>query len=256
MKNEEKFERVRSLMVEISTPNMDPAERIKKCKDAASILGVDIFGLIRRLSSERINGESIEDTFIRVCRNGLSFIYDSFYRMNHIFFLFFILFLLPSYSEAQEVECEGPPNLCEEIRDLKEAISKQKSIQKDKETEVKIKTEIKEEKENEVVGSIAFATTLAIVLRITVSILKSWKGMFKTSKSKAYLRLSLVVAGFATFVLTNVGFGLPWWQSLILAGGGPGAMTVHEILKIFSVLKGEKQYDEIDPDGDPTSENL
>ncbi len=172
------------------------------------------------------------------------------------FFVFFFVLLLSSSSKAQAQECDGSPEICAEVISLRNSINKVKELEKKniKEAEIKASEEENQKNEEKAIKAIAYAGAMAVALRILVSVLKSWKGYFQTDTQKAYLRLVLVLAGFATFVLSNFGFGLSWWQALILSGGGPGAMMVHELSKIALVLKGQKKYSEIDPDGDPSTE--
>lgn len=147
--------------------------------------------------------------------------------------------------------------MCAHIADLQKSLENQKEVAEKAEASksgaVQEEAKKKEAEAGDDAGRmIAFAAMSAVVLKLVISTLTSWKGYFKGDLAKAWLKVALVVFGFLVFVATNLGFGIPWWQALILAGGGPGSILVHEIGKLVPVLRGQKKYHEIDPDGDPT----
>lgn len=168
------------------------------------------------------------------------------------------LAILPSSSSAQvsEQKCLGDPQMCAQILELQKDLQVQKDLaakaHSDKGDAIK---NHEQQTSDKAAKAIAFAATLAVILKIIISLLTSWKGYFKSDKAKAWLKFSLVLCGFGVFLSTNLGFGIPWWQSLILAGGGPGSILVHELVKLWPVFRGEKKYIEVDPDGDPTNED-
>lgn len=174
-------------------------------------------------------------------------------------------------QSAPAKKCEGPKELCAQIFELQEKLEAAKKLDEKKDDKKEVdKAQIGElegklsaqtalvdqkeaEKKTEVVKSqqkdaenvarmIAFAAVLAIALKTLVSVLQSWKGFFTTDKQKAWLKIATLVVGFLAFLLTNIGFGIPWWQAIILAGGGPGAIMVHELTKMIPVLLGKKKY--------------
>lgn len=162
------------------------------------------------------------------------------------------LSISPTVS-AQEKKCEGPAQLCQEISELQNQLENQKSLRQaaeSKETEevskarVEAKKEDDHEKEERMKKVIGLAALMAVVLKLLISSLNSWKGYFTTDKQKAWLKVSLVGVGFITFLLTNIGYGIPWWQALILAGGGPASIAVHEVTKLVPVLRGKKKLAE------------
>ena len=153
---------------------------------------------------------------------------------------------------AQEQKCEGPAELCAQIMDLRSQLAAQKNLTARKEEE---KTEVVQVKDNEKVQAvqtearnmaatstrmIAFAALFAVVLKLAISVLKSWKTYFTSDKGKAWLKITTLAMGLGALLLTNVGLGLPFWQSLIIAGGGPGAMVIHDIVDLIPVLLGKK----------------
>lgn len=181
------------------------------------------------------------------------------------------ILLVPVAAFAQpapEQKCEGPAELCAQVLDLKgkldaqKALTDQKGAEKDtakaETTTVVLKSQQKDA-EN-VARMIALAAILAIALKTLVSVLQSWKGFFTTDKQKAWLKIATLVVGFLAFLLTNIGFGIPWWQAIILAGGGPGAIMVHELTKMIPVLLGKKKYESKSepppPDGEKKEEEL
>lgn len=140
-----------------------------------------------------------------------------------------------SYAQAA-TGCEGPPELCAQIADLQAKLVVQKAAAA-KDTAAELENEKKSQ--DRTVKLIAAAGTMAAVLKVLLSLLGSWKDFFKTTKGQAWIRVITLAVGLIAFVLSNIGFGIPWWQALILAGGGPGAIIVHELLKLLPALKGE-----------------
>lgn len=182
----------------------------------------------------------------------------------------FLLALVAPVASAQDKQkCEGPPDLCAQILELKAKLDAQKaekdkvSAEKDTATAEKdkavtekgvAKLEAEKKDAENVARMLAFAAILAILLKSLVSALQSWKGFFTTDKQKAWLKIITLVVGFVAFLLSNIGFGIPWWQSMILAGGGPGAILVHELMKPIPVLMGKKKYESKSEPPAPTDE--
>ncbi len=154
-------------------------------------------------------------------------------------------------SYAQPKQCEGPPELCAQIIELQGKLEVQKAVSDKKDVE-KSKVQLEEEKKDaeNVARMLALAAVMAILLKSLVSALQAWKGFFTTDKQKAWLKVITLVIGFVAFLLSNIGFGIPWWQSVILAGGGPGAILVHELMKLIPVLLGKKKLDEVEKKSD------
>lgn len=186
-------------------------------------------------------------------------------------------------QSAPAKKCEGPKELCAQVLELQEKLKAQEALSEKKDDKKDVdKAQIGEleskltaqtalvdqkeaEKKTEVVKSqqkdaenvarmIALAAVLAIALKTLVSVLQSWKGFFTTDKQKAWLKIATLVIGFLAFLLTNIGFGIPWWQAIILAGGGPGAIMVHELTKMIPVLLGKKKYESKSDPPAPTDE--
>lgn len=173
------------------------------------------------------------------------------------------MFFIGSVASAQHRKCEGPAELCQEISDLQDQLENQKSLRKaveDKEV-VEVSTARREgkrdddhEKEERMKKVIGLAALMAVVLKLAISSLNAWKGYFNTDKQKAWLKISVVGVGFIVFLLTNIGYGIPWWQALILAGGGPASLTIHEIVKLIPVVTGKKKLVEAEKECHDASE--
>lgn len=157
---------------------------------------------------------------------------------------------------APEVKgCDGPSALCEQIRTLNQRVVELNDA-KAKGDQVVSATRIEEQKKNDnrMAKVIAIAGALAVVLKMILSALASWKDYFKTDKGKAWLKAFTIVVGLLAFVAGNVGMGIPFWQALVLAGGGPGAMAVHSLMQIIPAMKGEaKMPPSMPPPADKTS---
>lgn len=162
-------------------------------------------------------------------------------------------------SIAQESKCSGPVDLCNQIFELRAKLEAQEKLVSTKNQEIQTKetekTQAVETKETEKVQAIqtevkttannatrliAFAALFAVILKLAISVVKSWKSYFTSDKGRAWLKISTLAMGLAALLLTNIGFGLPFWQSLIVAGGGPGAMVIHDIVGLIPVLLGKK----------------
>lgn len=162
---------------------------------------------------------------------------------------FLVSLTWPVIAAAQEAQkCEGPQELCAQVLDLKAKLDKQRELtdKKEEEKSVEKRAAVEETKKKDgekAAVSIAVAASMAVILKLIVSMLQSWKGYFTTDKQKAGLKIGILVVGFVAFLLTNRGLGMDWWQAVIIAGGGPGAMLVHDLQKLIPVLFGKKKYE-------------
>lgn len=176
------------------------------------------------------------------------------------------LIAFPSPAMAQDgedaaMECDGPPELCDQVRELQEALAHREQLQEAEKMAAeqdlgdearKVRAAEKKKEEERMAKVIATAAILAVILRMLLNVLPSWKHYFESDKGKAWLKVITLVVGFVAFIAGNIGFGLPWWQALIVAGGGPGAMTVHSLIKLWPVLTGKAKYTE---EENPESKN-
>lgn len=162
-------------------------------------------------------------------------------------------FLYLPTASAQPSGCEGPPELCQQVLDLnkklaeQQAVSEKYAMEADKKASLAT-TDERKKNEERTAKIIAGAAVLAVILKGLLSMLRSWKSYFKTEKGKAWVRVITILVGAGAFVAANVGMGLPWWQALILAGGGPGAIWFHEMTDLVLYLLGKKKSPPPDPD--------
>jgi hypothetical protein len=160
-----------------------------------------------------------------------------------------IAFFVAPIVLAAPTGCDGPPELCQQVKDLTAKLQAEQAAKaaviKDEGKQVAVAVVKDDQKKSDRTAKlIAMAGTLAVGLKILLSVLDQWKGYFTSIKGKAVLKLITVGVGFLAFMATNIGFGLPVWQALILAGGGPGALLVHDIMEIIPALNGKKQQKE------------
>jgi len=106
--------------------------------------------------------------------------------------------------------------------------------------------------------AVAIAGAISVALKMLLNMIKKWKVFAKTDKQKIIIKMITLGVGVLALITTNVGMGLPLWQSLIIAGGGPGAMAFHDIYELMLVLLGKKKYSEVKkeletPDDGPPS---
>jgi hypothetical protein len=163
--------------------------------------------------------------------------------------------LVPAAAFAQAAKCDGPPELCAQILDLRGKLEAQKALtDKDQGEKTAAVKAAEQSQTDKLAKAMAAAASIAVVLKLLLSGLKSWKSYFTTDKGKAWLKITTLGIGFLAFLLTNFGMGLSWWQALIVAGGGPGAILVHELSRLIPVVEGKKKYTSDappPPDGKP-----
>jgi hypothetical protein len=163
-----------------------------------------------------------------------------------------LVLLIPSISYSQEQKCDGPPALCAQIKELQQDLNKQKSLSASNSLKISQEDQEKEAKHKALVMKLtAGAASMAVALKILLSLLANWKDYFQGDKGKAWLRIITLSVGLLAFLASNIGFGIPWYSAIILAGGGPGAIVIHEIMKIIPVLKGKEKYSDA-TNADPT----
>jgi hypothetical protein len=169
-------------------------------------------------------------------------------KLVSLSFLGIIIFISSlSLSYQQDSKCEGPAELCSEVEQLNLKIEELKNLKKENAEKVN------QENEESAARSLIFSAMLAIGLRQLLQVLKSWKGFFETDKQKATLKIITIAVGVFAFIFTNIGMGISWWQSLILALGGPAAMAVDSSIKLVPVFLGQKKYHEVGLDSVPPS---
>lgn len=160
-----------------------------------------------------------------------------------------ILVTFFAFSVAAQQKCEGPPELCAQIVQLKADLDNQKKLSSEAQVskvaddkQVAALQEQQKSQESRTVKFIGAMSTVAIVLKILLSLLTTWKDtLFSSDKGKASIRIAILVVTLGIFLTTNMGFGIPWWQALILAAGGPLSMFLHEMMKLIPVIRGQKK---------------
>lgn len=139
---------------------------------------------------------------------------------------------------AQEKSCEGPADLCAQIDELQQSLAQERA-NKEQKVEQLEQAKDKTVDDDKAIGLIGSAMAIAVGLKLFISALKSWGGLFKTDRGKAVIRLLTLLAGLAAGVFTNLALKMPWWQAVIVAGGGPAAIVVHEIAGLIPALRGK-----------------
>lgn len=180
-----------------------------------------------------------------------------------------LILSVPSVSLAEE-KCKGPKDICKELLLLREQVAekeklveekeekvqqteimvketseyaeKTSSYARDKEIEAESAIQQKKKEEETTARNILIAGMIATGLRILYSVMKAWKGFFTTERQKAGFKIAALSVGVLAFVFTNLGLGMSWVNSLILAGGGPGAIMVHEFTKLIPIMMGKKKF--------------
>jgi len=149
-------------------------------------------------------------------------------------------------------KCEGPPELCAQILELRGKLDAQKALtEKDQGEKTAAVKAAEQSQTDKLAKAMAAAASIAVMLKLLLSGLKSWKSYFKTDKGKAWLKITTLGTGFVAFLLTNFGMGLSWWQALIVAGGGPGAILVHELSRLIPVVEGKAPMPKSPSDAPP-----
>jgi hypothetical protein len=176
--------------------------------------------------------------------------------MKKLLILSFAILAISVPAVARAQKCEGPEELCAHIFQLQKDLDSQRKLAADaKKAEIDSKRVVltlksqQEDQDTRTTKFIGAMGTLAIVLKILLNLLTSWKNtLFQSDKGKAGIRISILVVTLGIFLTTNMGFGIPWWQALILAAGGPLSMVLHEMMKLIPVLMGKGTL----PPDDPT----
>lgn len=137
--------------------------------------------------------------------------------------MFFVFFCVQDLAAQQQ--CDGPPELCQQLAQLKQSLAQARGQEEVMTSERAMKL-------------MGLAAALATGLKMLLSMSRNWTGYFSTDRAKAAFRAICLVVGVLASVATNVGFGIPLWQAVIVGGGGPGAIALHELLKLVPVMRG------------------
>ena len=153
----------------------------------------------------------------------------------YLLFIILCVLMLQSIAHAAPVTgCDGPPELCSQITILQNQLASSRSVQA---SEVTRAQELR---------LISIAGVISVVLKGLLSMLQNWSIFFRTEQAKARIRAITIVVGLGAGLAANLGFGLPWWQAIVVAGGGPGAIAVHELLQLVPALRGESSCPKCD----------
>ena len=157
----------------------------------------------------------------------------------------------PAAFAQQDPKCSGDPQMCAQILELRKDLDAQKqlTVKADAEKGTAVKAE-SQDQQDKTAKMMALAATIAVALKLLISAAKGWTGFFKTDKGVAAIKAGTLILGFGAFVLTNIGFGIAWWQALIVAGGPPGAILVHELMDLVPVIQGKKKLADVPPSPD------
>lgn len=75
---------------------------------------------------------------------------------------------------------------------------------------------------------------LSLVFKLVISAVKlTAEDFFSRWKGRTAIRVGTMFLGLAVLVLSRVGGGMGWIDATFLSLSGPGAIVVHELLKIF-----------------------
>lgn len=98
---------------------------------------------------------------------------------------------------------------------------------------------IKEAKGDKTAMFMAVCVLIGIILKILLSLLKlTGAAIFK---NKTFLKVAPLVIGLLIFLVSHFAAGTTWYDALILAAGGPGAILFHEVWKLLPVAQDSKE---------------
>jgi len=92
--------------------------------------------------------------------------------------------------------------------------------------------------EDKTVRAMAVCGLIAIILKIVLSVFKLIPAAI--FKNKIFLKIFPLGVGLAVFLLTSFAAGEEWYNALLMAAGGPGAILFHEIWKLVPVAQDKK----------------
>lgn len=165
--------------------------------------------------------------------------------MKYLITLAFIL--LTSVVSAQE--CEGSPDFCREFSLVQEKLKRTESDLQVFKHEAEVLNEslvantshVAEEIGGQTAKVAAMAAAIAVFLRSLLNFLQSAEKIPSSPKAKAWMKVSTLFVGFLIFIASSLGMGMPWWQAIILAGGGPGSILVNELAKVLPIILNQSK---------------
>ena len=142
-----------------------------------------------------------------------------------------ILVFLPGLAYAQdaavekkdaEVKVDGKVTVKTVVSEVKDVIQKAKDLKKGEDAEG-----------NKIPKLILICALLAAIFKVLLSILKVVSKWFKSEKGKLVLKLSTLVLGFGTFLVTHLTMDMSWYEALWLSLSGPGALVIQALRHHF-----------------------
>jgi len=95
---------------------------------------------------------------------------------------------------------------------------------------------VKEAKGDKTAMFLAIMGLISAVLKLGLDAIRKWGGALTGKKG---VRIACLVAGAVIFVTSYLAAGTEWYNALILALGGPGAILVTELSKLAKANKEE-----------------
>jgi len=89
---------------------------------------------------------------------------------------------------------------------------------------------------------------LAAVFKLLLSVVKVINPWFGSDKGKKALRITTLVLGLGTYLVTNLAMKMPWYEAIWLACSGPGALMIHELSMLipwFSSMKAARDAKQV-----------
>lgn len=84
---------------------------------------------------------------------------------------------------------------------------------------------------------IVWTGVAAALLKLLLALLKITSPFWKQTRGKLVLRLICVLVGVVFGVVSYMGLGYTWYDSAITVLGGPGAILITELQKMFPFLR-------------------
>jgi hypothetical protein len=99
--------------------------------------------------------------------------------------------------------------------------------------------EIKEAKGDKTAMFMAISALIAIALKVLLSLLKlTGAAIFKNS---TFLKIVPLVLGVLIYLFADFAAGVVWYEALIVAAGGPGAILFNEVWELLPILQDAKE---------------
>lgn len=93
--------------------------------------------------------------------------------------------------------------------------------------------------EDKTAKAMAICGLIAIILKIVLSVFKLIPAAI--FKNKTFLKVFPLGVGLAIFLVSAFAAGEPWYNALIMAAGGPGAILFHEVWKLVPIAQDKKE---------------